>query len=365
MIKLVETKQQLKKFIQFSSKHYQNDPHYIPPIFYILGKELKSLIFKKKTYKAILAYQDDLIVGRILFTYDMSKHKHEKVCYFSMFEAIDDLNVSKSLFDYIYQDMKNNHVTFLEGTFTPYDPDTRRGILIEGFDSDPSLFTSYNKTYYQTHFEQLGFNKVFDTLLLDGGGINKKNEALLKKLSEYTIASQHIKVEYLNIKKIDHEIDDIYQILNEANNEIIYQEPPTKAMLFQTFKQLKSFINPYFVTIAREIETNRPIGFALILPDYNQLIKKAKGHIFLFPFMKKKSIDQALGKLQYIIPKYQDKGIITSMYYMQIVQLRKHGITSIEMGTMMEDNYKSFHHFSRFGGELKKTYRIYGKDITK
>ncbi|MGE4320051.1 MAG: hypothetical protein AB7E61_01225 [Acholeplasmataceae bacterium] len=363
MIKLVETMDELKQFVLLPKSLYRGHKHYVFPLFKILQKELKALIFEKKTYQAILAYKNNKVVGRLLFTYDISKHKQSEVCYFSMLDMIDDIEVTASLFDFVYQDMKQKHIPYLEGTFSPYDPDTRRGILVKGYDSDPVLFTSYHEPYYKHHLESLGFYKAFDTLLLDGGEINLKNEQLLKRLYDFTVASQHIQIDYLNMKNIDKEIDDIMIVLNEAHNEIIYQEPPTKEMLYTALKQMKSFINPKFVTIAREIKTQKPIGFAMILPDFNQVIKKTKGNIFLFPLINKRKITQAIGKLQYIVPKYQDKGVLAAMYYKEIVQLRKFKISSIEMGTIMEDNYKSFHHFLRFGGSIKKVYRLYGKDI--
>jgi GNAT superfamily N-acetyltransferase len=329
-----------------------------------IKKELKQLIFKDKTYHGLLAIKDHKVVGRILFTYDLSKHKNSKICYFSMFETIDDLEVSKSLFDYIYNDMKKQNVSYLEGTFTPYDPDTRRGILIEGFDEDPALFTAYNLPYYQHHFESLGFDKAFDTLLLDGGNIDQKNFKLLKRLYDFTIKGQKIRIDYMNINQIDQEINDISQIMRASDTEVIYQDSPTKEMLYEAFHQMKSFIDPKFVTIAREVNTNRPIGFAFVLPDYNQIIKKAKGHVLLFPFINKKKINKAIGKLQYVIPEYQKKGIMAAMYFKVIDQLFKQNIKSIDMGTMMADNYQAFHHFKRFGGHIKKVFRIYGKDIT-
>ncbi|QWB95480.1 GNAT family N-acetyltransferase [Mycoplasmatota bacterium] len=330
----------------------------------MIKKELKELIFKDKTYIGLLAIQDDHVVGRVLYTYDDSKHKKSKVCYFSMFEAIDDINVTKQLFNAIYQDMKKHHITYLEGSFTPYDPDTRRGILIKGFDEDPALFTSYNPPYYQKHFESLGFYKAFDTLLLDGGNIDEKNFKLLKRLYDFTVKGQKIRIDYIDIKKIDQEINDIVQIMSQSETEVIYQDSPTKDMIYDAFHQMKSFINPKFITIAREVDTNRPIGFAFVLPDYNQIIKKTKGHVLLFPFINKKKINKAIGKLQYVIPEYQKKGIMAAMYFKVIDQLFKQNIKSIDMGTMMEDNYQAFHHFKRFGGHIKKVFRIYGKDIT-
>ncbi len=364
MIKLVENQTQLNKFVYFPKSLYKDEKHYVYPLFFILKRELNKLILHDHTYHAILAYKDKKVVGRLLFTYDHSKHRDEKICYFSMFDCIDDIEISKALFEFVYDDMKKNDVKYLEGTFTPYDPDTRRGILIEGFQSDPALFTSFNHPYYQNHFESLGFSKAFDTLLLDGGKLNQDTLKKLKRINDFAERRYKIKVDFINFKQIDKDIDDIYEIIRSADNDIIYQEPPTKEMLYAGLDELRDFINPKFVTIARESETGKPIGFALVLPDFNQVIKKARGHVLAFPLInKKKTITHALGKMQYVIPKYQERGIMPAMYYHIVDQLIKHNIKTIDMGTMMEDNFKSFNHFSKFGGSVKKTFRIYGKEI--
>ncbi len=364
MIKQVDNIKLLKQFIEFPKTLYKDEPHYVHPLYAILTKELKKLILRDKTYKAFIYIEDKKIVGRILITYDKSNHRHEEVCYFSMLDMIDDIDITKALFDEVYQDMKDHQINYLEGTFTPYDPDTRRGILIQGFDSDPSLFTSYNYAYYQNHLDSLGFTKAFDTFLLDGGEISQKSGRLLKRVHDYAVKHDNIRIDFLNINDIDSEVEDIYHVLDDAHNDIIYQETPTKEMLHDGFRQLKAFINPEFVTIARRNEDNKPIGFAMVLPDFNQVIKKAKGQVWKFPFInRKKTINQAIGKLQYVIPMYQNKGTMAAMYYHIYESLKKHGITSIDMGTMMEENYKAFNHFSKFGGSLKKVFRIYGKEI--
>jgi len=363
LIQSIETKKDLKRFVNFTKDLYKNHPHYIPPMYMILFKELQKLVLTDKTYHALIVIHQQKVVGRILYTFAHSKHKASKVCYFSMFETIDNIEVSKTLFSQIYKDMKAHNISYIEGSFTPYDPDTRRGILIDGFDSDPALLTSYNYEYYQKHFETLGFYKAFDTLLLDGGGINEKNIKLLKRLHTYTIKNQNITIDYIDLKHIDKEIDDVSSIMSEAEHDNIYQDSPTKTEIYEAFQQMKSFINPKFVVIAREVDTKKPIGFAFVLPDFNQVIKKANGHILLFPFISKKKINKAIGKLQYVIPQYQKKGVMAALYYKILDQLYKHNIKSIDMGTMMEENTQAFHHFKRFGGHVKKTFRIYGKDI--
>ena len=44
-------------------------------------------------------------------------------------------------------------------------------------------------------------------------------------------------------------------------------------------------------------------------------------------------------------------------------ELQEIGVNEFEAGTMMEDNPKPINAFKKFGGEVIKVYRLYGKDI--
>ena len=101
-----------------------------------------------------------------------------------------------------------------------------------------------------------------------------------------------------------------------------------------------------------------------MLPDYNQVFKKTKGRIRpLRIFLGSKKITRARGMMQYIIPEYQNSGLIGHMFNVIYDEFQKAGITDFEAGTMMEDNPKPINTFKKFGGEIIKIYRLYGKDF--
>jgi hypothetical protein len=124
------------------------------------------------------------------------------------------------------------------------------------------------------------------------------------------------------------------------------------------------FINPSFIKIARENRTDKPIGFCLTFPDFNQILKKTKGRIRpLRMLYEKRKITKARGTMQYIVPEYQNTGLIAHIFNSLFDEFQIHGITDFEAGTMMENNPKPINAFKKFGGEIIKTYRIYGKEL--
>lgn len=366
MIAEVKTKKDLHRFIHFVEKLYKHDIHYVFPLFGPLGKELDEQVLKTGKYKAILSLNfKGEAQGRMLYTYDFSKHAQKNVCYFSFFDAIDDQSVADELFEYMESDMRKDGVDFAEGTFAPYDPDTRRGILVKGFDTDPSLFTSYNYEYYGKLLENRGYVKVYDTFTIKAD-VSPESERRLKALTDHFHRRFNVRIDSLDYKNLEKDLEDVHRIFQEATNELIYQDPPSMDMIRNVAENMRMFLDPDYIKIARENETERPIGFCLVLPDYNQVFKVTKGRIRPLKILfGKKKITRARGILQYLVPEYQGTGLIGSIYQSVYAKFRENHITEFVAGTMMEKNPNAFHVFDKFGGRLHKIYRIYGKELTQ
>ncbi len=363
MIREVKTKKDLKAFVYFIKDLYKTEEHYVFPIFYVLKKELKQEILVQENYKAILSLKNGVVNGRLMFTYSESKKKGKEICYFSFFDTINDKLVVKELFDYMEEDMKKNKIDYCEGTYTPYDQETRRGVLVSGFDIDPTLFTSYNYEYYGTLLEEYGFYKAIDTVSLNAD-VNAKSKKRLNTFSKYFNRSHDVRVDSLNYKQIEKDLEDVHLIFEEATNEVIYQDAPSIDILREAALNMKMFINPNLIKIARENKTNKPVGFCVVFPDFNQVFKKTKGKLKPIALLRgKKKITKARGTLQYITSDYQNTGLIGHIFKCIFDELEAIGITDFEAGTMMEDNDKPITAFKKFGGEIIKVYRIFGKDI--
>jgi hypothetical protein len=363
MIINIENKKDLKRFIYFVKDLYKDDPHYIYPLFYVLKRELLELVLTRKTYKALLCIKEEKVVGRLLYTFEHNPKLEKDVCYFSYFDAIDSQEVTDELFEYMERDMRDRDVTYTEGTFAPYDPDNRRGVLVNGFDSDPIIFTSYNYDYYQKLLENKGFKKVHDTFSVKPVWTDQ-NIKKLNTLGKYFERRSDISVDYIDFKELDREIEDIHKILEAATTDVIYQEAPSIELIRSVAVNMKSFLNPKIIRIAREKSTGNPIGFCFCLEDYNQVFKKIKGKLNIIKFLlARRHITRVRGMMQYVVPKYQNTGLIGYIYYKIFEEFKTMGITDFEAGTMMEGNPKAVQSFSAFGGDINKTYRIYGKEL--
>lgn len=362
MIIKVCNKSLLKKFTYFITDLYKDTKQYAYPIFFSLKKELEKVVLEKNTYTAILCEKNNKICGRLLYTVDYSKQRRENIGYFSYFDCINDIEVARELMNYMESDL-TTRVPYIEGTFSPFDPDTRRGILVKGFDKDHTFMTSYNFDYYEKLLLDLGYEKAYDTYTVQIP-LEKSNIEKVCSMGEKVDKLLDVKVENLNLKNLDTDIADIHSILQIATTELNYQEAPSLELITNFANSIKLFLNPEFVKIAREKETGKAIGFCLVLPDYNQILKRTKGKFnpLLFLTLKNK-IDSVRGILQYVIPEYQKKGVIVLIYYKLYQTFAEYGIKKFEGGTILEDNSDSWGALVKFGGEISKIYRIMGKTL--
>ncbi len=364
LILRVATTADLRRFVRFTKTHYAKESFYVQPFFAMLERELKARVLKDHTYTALLERgADDTLRGRLLYTFARHSHRNETACFFSFFEAIDDPAVANALFQTMEADMKTAGIAHSEGAFAPYDPDTRRGILVSGFDSEPTVFTSYNYPYYGALLEQCGYQKVYDTVAI-GTHANERNIRAAEALGKLAARRFEGHIDCLNFKHLDKDMADIHSILKEATTELNYQDAPSIEMISDVAKQLKPFIANELVLIAREKETNHPVGFTLAIPDFNQLFKQTHGRLRpLWFLLNKHKITRVRGMLQYVVPKYQGTGLLGALYAKIYEYFPTHHIDDFEAGTIMEENVQSTQAFSRFGLTIRKVYRIYGKDI--
>jgi len=364
MIRYVQNARDLRQFVLFAKKLYHQHPIYVYPIFSILYRELKQEVLVKKTYQALLAIQDGKMVGRILYTIAESKQRQDQIGYFSYFDAINQESVAKELFDKMESDLLNKGITYVEGTFTPYDPDNKRGILVQGFDYPQTIFTSYNEPYYANLLTSMNYEKAFDTVTIELKR-NPENIPKLLLLDRYfSSRHQNIRVDSLNLKSLQQDLQDIHQIFQVATTEVIYQDAPSMEMITKVAKEMKQFIRPELVKIAREVDTHKPIGFCLVLPDFNQVFQKTKGRLLSIHFLRaKRIITRTRGILQYVIPEYQNTGLLAYIFKKIYDEFERLGVLEFEAGTMMEDNHKAQASFLKLGGQITKVYRIYGKEL--
>jgi GNAT superfamily N-acetyltransferase len=364
MVVKVTSRREIGRFVRFGIDLYADDPHFIPPILAVFAGELRREILRRRTGVGLLYLDGGRVLGRLFYSFSHDAKNGRDVCYFAHFESVEDDLVASELFAAMEADMRARGVVHAEGSYAPYDPDTRRGILVEGFDDDPAFLLSYNKPYYGPMLERLGFAAVTETVAFSGID-NETSRRALKALGARFDARHGVDIDPLEFRHLDRDIADVHRILLAATTEINYREAPSLAMIAGVAKQLRFFLDPRFVLIARRHDDGEPLGFVLVIPDFNEILKTTKGRIRPLVFLfGKRRITRVRAMMQYVVPAWQNTGLVFRLYEGIEQRMHERGIVRLEGGTIVRENFKSFSSFVKLGCRLTKTMRLYGKDLT-
>ena len=361
-------KKLIKRFVDFPDGLYKGDDNYVPYMKGDLTKTLKKLLLKEGSYVALLAVEGKQTLGRVLFTVSKNKQLNTEKCgFFSMFECVNDQKVCNAMLNEMTRILKDWGAEYVSGTYFPYDQDNRRGILVDGFERAPLIFTSYNKTYYADLLTNYGMKKHTDALEYKFDLQRATRYDRLKRVAQYAERKFNYRVDKVDWSRVDADIDDVHTVMEAATTEVIYQDAPSIDALKSIVKGWKSYLDKDYLLIARSNVTNEPLGIAIALPDYFQVFQKMHGKTNLRGLItfarERKRIKAVRAIMQYVIPKYQAMGVAMSMYCAMFEAMYNNGITYLECGTMMENNAQPNEAIKSVGGELARRYRIYYKEI--
>ena len=347
---------------------YREDPNWVPPLK-IAVKDLlspKHPFFETSVIKCWVARRGVKAIGRIVAIINRShiEYSGEKCGFFGFFDCPNDPEVSKALLKKAENYLRDHGMEKIQGPVNP-SINYECGTLIDGFDDPPQIMMTYNPRYHKQLLESEGFKKAKDLLAYQINSDIKFPEIMVKAAKR---VEKSLKVTYrkLNKKKWDEEALTMWKIYNSAWEKNWGFIPMTQKEFFHTAKDLKTVVNPnlvHFVDVDGE-----PAGFFVVLPDYNQILKKIpSGRVLPFGIFKlmrpKKHINRGRVVTLGIIEKYRNTGLASLLYYKMQEDVLKAGMKEVEMSWILEDNFKMRRPLERLGAKAYKTYRIFEKEL--
>ncbi len=369
-IKEIVTKKELKQFVKFPFSLYKDNPYWVPPI---INDELagfdksKNPAFENAEARFFLAYKNNIIVGRIVAIINWTEINQQglKKMRFGWFDVIDDIDVTKTLLDKVYEIGKQHNLEYVEGPvgFSNLD---KVGILTDGFDELGSMITWYNHPYYKTHLEQLGYVKEKEYLENKFPFSNikpeyfRKAQALIKK--RYQLRS----LNFSSTKQLMPYVDEMFDLFNESYAKLSTFVPISDTQKEYFKKKYIRFINPEYIQFVTDKDENL-VAFAIVMPSFSNALQKAKGTLFPFGvFHLLKAKKQSKDVLFYLIgvhPDYQNKGVHAIIFNEYYNVFTKKGIQNCIRTPELEDNTAIHQLWKRFDPKIYKRRRTYRKDI--
>lgn len=368
-IKEVFSNKDLIKFVKFPLSLYKDHPLWVPPLNI---DELNSL---KKTNPAFahckaryfLAYKDGKIAGRIagIINYNANSDWNEKNIRFGWIDMIDDIEVTKALIDTVAEWGREEGMETMNGPWGFSDMD-KEGLLVEGFENEPSITTLYNYPYYGEHLEQLGFHKEVDWIQRK----MKLPEQVPEKLAYFDkIVKEKFGLSVITPRKpkdIKKRAEEIFSVLNDSYVNL-------HEFTRLTDKQVKMYIGQYMPFINKDMicvvvdKNDRVVGFAITMPSLSKGFRKAGGRLLPFGFYhilkSLKTYDTVECYLIGVIPEYRHKGINAIIFnYLQKNYIRL-GFKDVISNPMLENNLAVHGLFDYYDTEVYMRRRCYTRRL--
>ncbi len=377
MIKKVQTKEDIKKFIMLPYKIYEKRfRNWVAPLILDMKERLdrkKNPFFEYSEGEFFIYEKDGEVLGRITAHVN---HRYietfkEKVGFFGFFESVYHQEVADALFSAAEEWLKEKGMEKMMGPFN-FSTNEEGGVLLKGFDRPPVVMMTYNPEYYVELYENAGLKKIKE---LWAWYVNKyilnipKN---VEKAVNYVMSRPDITFRTLNMKDFKNEVKKIKEIYNEAWSQNWGFVPFTEREFEKLAEELKMIADPSLVYIV-EIK-GEPAAFAIALPDAYEILWEMKGRLTpksiakLIAWKKRMQSKKGKGKFMRVITlgvksKFRKRGIDVALYYRIIVDGMARGYEEAEMSWILDDNTPMNKGIEHLGAKKYKIYGIYGKDF--
>ena len=376
-IRKVETRHDLKTFIDFHYDLYEGNPYDVPNLF---SDEMNTLsrdrnaAFDFCEAEYYLAYKRGRLVGRVaaIINHRANKRWGRKSVRFGWIDFVDDRKVSAALLKAVEDFGRKKGMNEIVGPlgFTDMDPE---GMLTWGFDQLGTMPTLYNYPYYPEHIEAMdGYdvdNRYVEFKVMVPEALPNRYE----KLAEMIQKRYNLRVKKLTKSDIFEKGygERIFKLINETYKDLYgYSE--------LTDRQVAQYIDMYFKLLDLDLITviedagadNRLAGIGITMPSLSKALQKCRrGRLLPFGWWhviralkchKTEGVDLLLVGF---LPEYRAKGANVLLFYDLIPRYNAHGIKWGETQVEMETNANVQSQWEAFDTHLHKRRKCYKKFI--
>lgn len=352
-IKKVESKKDLKTFIDFHYDLYEGNEYDVPNLFSdemnTLSKD-KNAAFDFCEAEYYLAYKDGKLAGRVaaIINHKANNKWGKKSVRFGWIDFIDDREVSKALLDAVEKYGKEKGMEDMVGPlgFTDMDPE---GMLTWGFDQLGTMPTIYNYPYYPEHIEAL------EEFEVDNKYVEFKIMVPDTVPEKYAKIAMMIEKRYnLHVRKLTKKDvfqggmgQKIFDLINDTYKDLYGYSELSQKQIDQLIKSYLGFLDFNLITCIEDWTDgeHKLIGVGITMPSLAHALRKCRrGRLLPFGWfhvlraikMHKTNIVDLL--LIGILPEYRAKGANALLFADLIPWYQKYGIEWGETQVELETN---------------------------
>ncbi len=366
----------LRDFVRVPWELNQDDPHWTPPLngelsgSRLLG--LTGLMTPEHPYHAeadvthFIAQDGTKLLGRVsaAINHRFNKHYDSKIGFFGFFEVCEDYAVAEALLNHAKDWIAQRGMTIMRGpgAYSNATTEAHQAVLVEGFDTPPTVELTHNPPYYGPFLERDGFSKAKDycAYRID---LEPPSRRVIR-VAHAASKRRHIETRVVNLRDLRAEVDRIVDIFNQAWSNNWGFLPITQAQAEAIASNLKMVIDPGLMRFAT---VNGELAAVLgALPDSNIPFRPHWQRLQDTDLMRAMRLLRTRRRIPVmrlmffgVIPKFRKLGI-DALLYLQVQKYAvEHGYTMCEPSMLLEDNDLILRASASMAGQKYKTWRIY------
>lgn len=281
---------------------------------------------------------------------------------------MDDQAVATALLDAAATWLRNRGLDTIRGPAS-FSVNDEIGLLVEGFDTPPTLMMPHNPRYYLGLLEAAGFVTAKNLLVYEGGHPTRYAPVPERLARATQLMAERLGVTLRPMRMDDFDaelarIKTLYERCWEKNWGFV---PMTEAEIDHLAAQFKPVVVPDLVPFLEK--DGEPIGFALALPDLNVVLRRNRSGRLLtavLPLLwalKRRTIRRTRILLLGVVPEWRGKGLDAVLYHWIWTRAAQHGMYWGEASWILEDNPAMIAGLVKMGFTHYKTYRIYDRPL--
>ena len=357
------------EFIEMALWLYRNEKNWIRPI----DQDIEGLfhaetnkLFRNgaKAKRWLLQEESGKTIGRIAAFVNPKMKEKQPTGGIGFFECIENQDAAFLLFDQAKAWLHSEGMEAMDGPINFGERDKWWGLLVDGF-SEPNYNMPWNFGYYQSFFENYGFQLYFKQYTYARNVQNVGFDQKMVQRAQVILANKDYSFRYIKGKELQEKAPEYFMtVYNKAWARHLGKSIALKEAQLM-FGKMKPILDPRLIYFA--FYKGEPVGFFIQIPEINQIFKHVNGKMDLIgklKFLWYKTFsppNKMLGLVFGVVPEHQGKGVESAIVlsYDQMSGKASFPYKTIEMNWIGDFNPKMMRVCEQLLAEIYKTHHTY------
>ncbi|TDB68895.1 hypothetical protein [Arundinibacter roseus] len=366
------------EFLQLPVRIYRHNPYWIRP----LDKDIEAIFdpHKNKLFSTgecarwLVIDGSDQTVGRVAaFINQKTVHagNEQPTGGMGFFECANSPEVARLLMDTCRNWLAERGMEAMDGPINFGERDSRWGLLVDGYDKEPTYGMDYHMPYYRAFFEDYGFQNYFEQYTYYLPMREEKVRPLLHPAvfdrAQRIFATPGYDFRHVKKNELAKFAEDFRIIYNKAWAKNLGTSDMSTEQARALMQRMKPILEEELMWFG--YYNDEPMSFFIMLPELNQIFKHVNGKLdwigklkFLYHTYRKTN-HRAFGVIFGVIPEFQKKGIESAiaLAYSKVAWKPGYQYTDLELNWIGDFNPKMLNFAKMLGGVIQKkhlTYRL-------